>query len=147
MPKNWIHAKNKIFVPSLFMTFLDVIEVPEHDKAIKYLVSVYMSVCLPVCVSVITINLLFHYTTELAMVPKSLYFDAMSFWDFTLDSIVTCVTKTSLFQAIFEIFSFFLIFLWIVEHIIIVADVNAHLVMYHMYRVCAPITWRAWQKR
>jgi hypothetical protein len=40
MPKYWIHAKNKIFVHPLFMTFLDVIEVPEHDKAIKNLVSV-----------------------------------------------------------------------------------------------------------
>jgi hypothetical protein len=43
------------------------------------------------------------------------------------DSFVTCVIKTSLFQAIFEILSTFLIFLWIVECIIVVADVNTHL--------------------
>jgi hypothetical protein len=34
----------------LFMTFLDVIEVPEHDKAIKNLVS--MCLCVSVCVCV-----------------------------------------------------------------------------------------------
>jgi drug/metabolite transporter superfamily protein YnfA len=56
------------------------------------------------------------------------------------DSFVTFVTKTLLFQAIFEIFSTFLIFLWIVEHINTVAGVNAHLMMYHMYKVSAPIT-------
>jgi hypothetical protein len=49
------------------MTFLDVIEVPEHDKAIKK-----FGVRVSVCVSVITITLLFHYTTEVLMVPKSL---------------------------------------------------------------------------
>jgi hypothetical protein len=55
------------------MTFLDVIEVPEHDKAIKKLVSVCLCVrvCLCVCLSVITIAPLFHYVTEVAMVPKS----------------------------------------------------------------------------
>jgi hypothetical protein len=56
------------------------------------------------------------------------------------DSFVTCVTKTLLFQAIFEIFSTFLIFLWIVEQINTVADVIAHLGMHHTYRVSAPIT-------
>jgi hypothetical protein len=60
------------------MTFLDVIEVPEYDKAIKKLVSVCLfvcvclSVCVSVCLSVITITPLFHYTTVVAMVPKSL---------------------------------------------------------------------------
>jgi hypothetical protein len=54
------------------MFFLDVFEVSEHDKAIKNLVSVCLCVC--VCVSVITITSLFHYTTEVAMVPKSSYF-------------------------------------------------------------------------
>jgi hypothetical protein len=52
MPKYWIHAKNKIFKHPLFMNFLDVIEVPEHDKAIKNLVSVCLCVCLCFCVSV-----------------------------------------------------------------------------------------------
>jgi hypothetical protein len=51
------------------------------------------------------------------------------------DSFVTFVTKTSLFQTILEIFSTFLIFLWIVEHIFIVADVNAHRLVYHTYGV------------
>jgi hypothetical protein len=41
MPKYRIHAKIKKCIPPLFMTFLDVIEVPEHDKAIKILVSVW----------------------------------------------------------------------------------------------------------
>jgi hypothetical protein len=49
MPKYWIHAENEIFIPSLFMIFLDVIEVSEHDKAIKKLVSV-CCVCVCVCV-------------------------------------------------------------------------------------------------
>jgi hypothetical protein len=70
MPKYWIHAKNKIFIPPLFLTFLDVFEVPEHDKAIKNLVSVCLCVC--VCVSVSTFSPLLLYTTEVAMVPKSL---------------------------------------------------------------------------
>jgi hypothetical protein len=48
------------------------------------------------------------------------------------DSFVTCVSKTSLFQAIFEIFSTFLIFLWIVEYLNVEADVNAHLLMYRV---------------
>jgi hypothetical protein len=34
------------------MTFLDVFEVSEHDKAIKNLVSVCLSVCVSVCLSV-----------------------------------------------------------------------------------------------
>jgi hypothetical protein len=41
------------------------------------------------------------------------------------DRFVSCVTKTSLFLGFF---STFVIFLWIVERIIVVADVNAHLV-------------------
>jgi hypothetical protein len=56
------------------MTFLDVIEVSEHDKAINNLASVILCVyvCVSVCVFVITITPLFHYATEVAMVPKSL---------------------------------------------------------------------------
>jgi hypothetical protein len=50
------------------------------------------------------------------------------------------VTKTTLSKIIFEIFSTFLIFLRIDEQIFIAADVNAHLMMYHMYRVSAPVT-------
>jgi hypothetical protein len=53
------------------MTFLDVIEVPEHVEAIKNLVSVCLSLCVCVCLSVITTTPLFHYATEVAMVPKS----------------------------------------------------------------------------
>jgi hypothetical protein len=30
--------------------------------------------------------------------------------------------------------------LWIVEYINLIGDVYAHLMMYHMYRVSAPIT-------
>jgi hypothetical protein len=72
MPKYWIHAKNKKIIPSLFMTFLDVIEVPEHNKEKKGVrVCVCVYVCLSVCLSVISITPLFHYTTEVAMVPKS----------------------------------------------------------------------------
>jgi hypothetical protein len=56
------------------MFFLDVIEVPEHDKAIKNMMSVCLCVCVCVCVSVITITLLFYYATEVAMVPKPLLF-------------------------------------------------------------------------
>jgi hypothetical protein len=63
MPKYWIHAKNKIFIPPLFMTFLDVIEVPEHDKAIKNVVSVCLCVC--VCVSVCLSSRLLHFFTIL----------------------------------------------------------------------------------
>jgi hypothetical protein len=59
----------------LFTFFLDVFEVPEHDKAIKNLVSVCLSVCvcvcLCVCLSVITITPLFYSAKEVAMVPKS----------------------------------------------------------------------------
>jgi hypothetical protein len=47
-----------IFTLPLFMTFLDVIEVPEQDKAINL-------------VSVIMITLLFNKAAELAMKPKS----------------------------------------------------------------------------
>jgi hypothetical protein len=54
------------------MTVLDVIEVPEHDKAIKNLVSVCLCVWVCVRVSVKTISLLFHYATKVVMVPKSL---------------------------------------------------------------------------
>jgi hypothetical protein len=64
-----IHAKNKKFIHPLFMTFLDVIEVPEYDKAIKNLVSVCVSVYVSVCHHVTP---LLHSTTEVAMVPKSL---------------------------------------------------------------------------
>jgi hypothetical protein len=42
-------------------------------------------------------------------------------------------------------FQLFLIFLWIVEHINVVTDVNAHLLMYLLCRVSAPASWRAWQ--
>jgi hypothetical protein len=50
MPKYWIHAKNKIFVPPLFMTFLDVIEIPEHNEAKKGVyVCMYVSLCVCVC--------------------------------------------------------------------------------------------------
>jgi hypothetical protein len=56
------------------------------------------------------------------------------------DSFVMCVTKTSLFQAIFEIFSTFLIFLWIVEYINVVADDNTHRLVYHINRVSAPVS-------
>jgi hypothetical protein len=52
------------------MTFLDVIEVPEHDKAIKKF-GVRVCVCVCLSVSVLTITPLFHYTTEVAMVPES----------------------------------------------------------------------------
>jgi uncharacterized membrane-anchored protein len=51
-----------------------------------------------------------------------------------------------LFLGYFWKNSTFLIFLWIVVYISVVADVNAHLMMYHMYRTSAPVSWRAWQK-
>jgi hypothetical protein len=41
--------KIKISGPPLFMTFLEVIEVPEHDKALKNLLSVCL--CVSVCLS------------------------------------------------------------------------------------------------
>jgi hypothetical protein len=71
---------NKISITPLFMTFLDVIEVPQHDKAVKNSVcldchSFCVLVCM--CVSVSTITPLFHYATEVAMVPKTLLFLAV----------------------------------------------------------------------
>jgi hypothetical protein len=52
MPKYWNHVEIKKFLPLLFMTFLDVSEVPEHDKAKKKIVSL----CLWICGSVTTIT-------------------------------------------------------------------------------------------
>jgi hypothetical protein len=144
MPKYWIHAKHKIFILPLFMFFLDVFEVPEHDKAIKNLVSV----CL--CVSVghhdySTFSLYYRgrddakiFVILIRWTDKLLSFCAWQFRD-VRDKNVT-------FSGYFWVFfSTFLLFLWIVERINVVADVYAHLLVYHTYRVSAPITWRAWQ--
>jgi hypothetical protein len=46
------------------------------------------------------------------------------------------------FFCVFLKNSTFLIFLWIIEFLNVVADVYAHRLVHHMYRVSAPITWR-----
>jgi hypothetical protein len=40
---------NNFFTPPFSMTFLDVIEVPKHDKAIKKLVCMCLCVCVCLC--------------------------------------------------------------------------------------------------
>jgi hypothetical protein len=49
------------------------------------------------------------------------------------------VTKSSLIRFFKDFFNI-LTFLWIVEHMFIVADGNTHRLVYHTYRVSAPIT-------
>jgi hypothetical protein len=124
MQKYWIHAKKKIFIPSLFMAFLDVFEVPEHDETIKNLVSV----CLCVCHHDYSTFLLYYrgrgskmFAIILWWTDKFLSFRAWQFRDVR--------DKNITFSGYFWNFLNFSMFLWIDEHINIVAEVNAHLMM------------------
>jgi hypothetical protein len=126
------------------MTFLDVIEVPEHDKTIfKNEVCVCMCVC--VCVSVCLSSRLLYFFTILQRSRwcQNLHnFNAMNWFVFEISRVTVswrAWQKRHFFKLFLKKFNF-LTFLWIVEHISIVAHVNAHLVMYHTYRVSTPMT-------
>jgi hypothetical protein len=132
------------------MTFLDVSEVPEHDKAKKKFVSVCLWICISVylyiCISVSTITPLRKLLQSSFWCQNLRNSNTVNWKAFELCSVTETLhasPKRHNFDEVFQFFSIFsllITFKWIDMNITFEGLINTHRMMWHMFRVNQSVT-------